>query len=252
MKEQNQGGGQNYNSQGTIISEDQEVNHGGYEEYESGAGAGAGAGAEAGGGLPARLPTEMMDVPADESPNPTDEEQEQPQADQQQYEAAQQAEEYGQEQEQEQDQQVLIEPEKQQQEEIGTSLTAEFAALDQEMAEQFYYINNDGRKCGPFSMEEVTQKYKSEEISDETQIWDGTQTKADATALKENKRIYSNLPRPPKRQQPAPKQEEPPKQEELVKPKAAEPAAAQGKTPNVSETKTNPPPQNGGGCCVVL
>merc|ERR1711933_589591 len=87
------------------------------------------------------------------------------------------------------------------------SLESEYAALDMEMAQQYYYLTDDQYKMGPFTMEQITEKYKSEDVNDETLIWSGNETNANAKPLKQNERIYSNLPRPPKRRQPQAKVE---------------------------------------------
>merc|ERR1711971_1050711 len=71
------------------------------------------------------------------------------------------------------------------------SLESEYAELDKEMAEQYYYITNDGDKMGPFTMDQVTDKYKSNDITDDTRIWSGDETKSNAKPLKQNEKIYS-------------------------------------------------------------
>eukprot|EP00483_Globobulimina_turgida_P005040 UN05050 len=79
---------------------------------------------------------------------------------------------------------------------------SEYVTADQEMADSYYYINADGYKVGPFTMDDIAQQYKDNEISDDTQIWSGDQTQNDAKPLNEIEKIYSKLPKPPKRKEP--------------------------------------------------
>merc|ERR1711933_576224 len=125
------------------------------------------------------------------------------------------------------------------------SLESEYAALDMEMAQQYYYLTDDQYKMGPFTMEQITEKYKSEDVNDETLIWSGNETNADAKPLKQNERIYSNLPKPPKRRQPQEKKiEEQPEEHEEVASRSPSPA------PPMQED-AEPVAKKSGGCCIV-
>eukprot|EP01084_Bolivina_argentea_P086025 155500_1 len=227
-------------SQGNIIKEDTAVNHGYTEEYDEYNGQNEQNNDT--GGLPARLPTEIMNEP-DEQNN----EYEQDEQPQDEYIANPTDETY------ENNQTYENNNENDNENDNGNdngndnvnTLEAEYAALDQEMAEQYYYINSDGYKTGPFSMDEITEKYKGNEISDTTQIWSGDQTKNDAKQLKDNEKIYSKLPRPPKRKQPIQKNEEQKNEEQ-------KPLQIETKNDGRVEIEKTEAASNSKSCCVVL
>ena len=177
QKEADQSGANDYNNSNPAITNDDEaVHHGGYSEefasgngYENDANQAQYEQENEGGGLPARLPTESMNRPASVEPeqqyenqeyaaNPNDEYEyeyyeEQVPAQQPPHSEQDQEQEQQQEQEQEQQQEQEQEQEQEQQAqatEAENALEAEFAALDQEMAEQYYYIE-DGAKYGHFN-----------------------------------------------------------------------------------------------------
>eukprot|EP01084_Bolivina_argentea_P092693 166733_1 len=114
------------------------------------------------GGLPARLPTEIMNLSPDEEvpeqyQNPTDDV--------------------------EYEQEVINQNEN----------------MEISQQETYYYTNNEGQQMGPITMDDVANKYKNNEISDDTEIWSNYDN--DKKLLSQNEKIYSKLPKPPKRKQ---------------------------------------------------
>merc|ERR550525_1686341 len=112
---------------------------------------------------------------------------------------------------------------------------------EMKVASSFYYVADNGTEVGPVSMEEIVEKYTSLDITEETLVWDGNMTRAESKPLRENKRIYVNLPKPPKRRQPSPKIQ-PIVEEETVSTQAQ----SAGRVDSVDST----PPAKSGGCCV--
>ena len=245
QKEKNQSGAKDYNSQPalSIVQQDRQdevVNHGYSEEMMSGSGQQQQSVETenennneigTGGGLPMRLPTEIMNTPPPES---TENE-----YTQQQQETTDIV--YNEDNEQNEQQEVTKNDENKT--EKIKSLESEYAELDLEMAQQFYYLTAEQYKMGPFTMEEITEKYKNEDVNDETLIWSGNETNVDAKPLKQNERICSNLPRPPKRRQPRQKHEE----HEVVASRSPSPTP-----PEQTEQTESKPPKKSGGCCIVM
>merc|ERR1711971_765667 len=132
-----------------------------------------------GSGMPARLPTEMMDRPpsVDAAANvdvsaAVEAGAEEPTASNPTDDAAETATEAETETEKETAEAGAAATE-------AVSLEDEYAELDREMAEQIYYLDADGYKMGPCSLEQLTQKYQSHDIDEETEIWRGNETKTD-------------------------------------------------------------------------
>lgn len=249
LKEQNQSGANDYSSQGTIIQEDEAVNHGYSEEVMSGSGQQLQPQTNddddigSGGGLPMRLPTEIMN-----SPPPEITENEYTETNQQNDNEQQQDEEeetFNDITDNNETEQVIKQEEENENNEKVMSLESEYAMLDLEMAQQFYYLTSEQYKMGPFTMEQITEKYKSKDVNDDTLIWSGNETHSDAKPLKENERIYSNLPRPPKRRQPQQKQVDNEEYHEVVSSRSPSPEPK-------TEIDSKPPVKSSGGCCIVL
>lgn len=114
-----------------------------------------------------------------------------------------------------------------------------------EPTETFYYITENGDEAGPVTMDQIVEKYQSLDITDDTVIWEFGMTRAESKPIKENKRIYANLPKPPKRRIKSPEKKET-KSSDVERTERIQPVVD-----SIDYAITNTPNKSKG-CCIVL
>merc|ERR1719385_361367 len=113
--------------------------------------------------------------------------------------------------------------------------------------EKFYYVAENGKEEGPVTMVEIVEKFQSMDITEDTLIWPGEMTRAQSKPLKETRRIYANLPKPPKRGQHM-KQREMKLEEKQEGDKGRVVPVGNGMTRNGLQSNTS---SKSKGCCIV-